>query len=255
MITRARFLWIVAALLSTLNGGCGTSGSRPTLYPEVSFVVQPSGPAEFTAELMANGVTHTFSDPASPDGTLHFKVTTLFTFFFEDAAPPYQGIFTLQGGERIDVTLTVPGQLSAGPFPTCGVGSTLTLPSGRCEPGPLNATPGTPPARPATQEIRFDVCVPLVTPGACFTSGDVGIDKSYTGSVGDASQTHLLSGTTPSIYFLEGAQDNVNAIFRLTQVTGDTLVVQLFIDGALEQTDSKTGSSATSDGVHIRQDL
>jgi hypothetical protein len=251
MITRARFLWIIAALLSTLNGGCGTSGSAPTLYPEVSFAVQPSGAAEFTAELMDNGVTHTFSDPASPDGTLHFKVTTIFTFFLENAAPPYQGVFTLQGGEGIDVTLTVPGQPGAGPFPTCGVGSTLTLPSGQCEPGPLNATPGTPSALPATQEIRFDVCVPSLTPGTCFTSGDVGIDRAYSGSVGDPFQTHVLSGTTPSIYFLEGAQDSVNGVFTLASVTGDTLVVQLFIDGALEQ----TGSSATSNGVRIRQDL
>ena len=54
---------------------------------------------------------------------------------------------------------------------------------------------------------------------------------------------------TPSIYFLEGAQDSVNAVFRLAPTTGQTLVARLFINGVLEQTQSGT------EDVLIRQDL
>jgi hypothetical protein len=180
-----------------------------------------------------------------------FTGTSSFDFYFENAPPPYSGTFTVTGGGNVAVTLTVTGQKSVGPLETSD-GEPLVVESGSLTPG---ITPG-----PPRQEIRFDVCVPSVTAGTCFTSGDAGIPGLFfSGSISDASITHSLVlnavtralPTTPSIYFLEGAQDSVNAVFRLAVVTGQTLVVQLFIDGALEE----TGSSATSDGVHIRRDL
>ena len=243
MIARTRFLWIAAALLGTLNGGCGESGSRPTLYPEVQFQVQPAGQSTFTVgELVAGGVRHTF--PAD----MVFTATAPVFFFLENAPPPYSGTFTLKEGGDITVTVSVsPGGIPSATDTTSGPESTVTV-SAAVSPG---ATPTTP--SPATEEIRFDVCVPSLTPGTCFTGGDEGTPGiQFSGTLGDASLTYETVGITPTIYFFEGAQDSINANLRLVQVTGnDRLVVQLFINGALEQTDS----SSSSDGVHMRQDL
>jgi hypothetical protein len=241
MVTRNRFLWIVAVVyLGAPGGGCGTTGSRPTLYPEVQFQVHPSGQSKFTVnELDVGSVRHTF-----PAGT-SFTVTSTFYFYFENAPPPYSGTFTLEDGGDIEVALLVtPGGNPGVSDTASGPGTTVTVSTGG-SPSPTFATP-----IPPTQEVRFDVCVPSLTPGTCFTEGDSGIfGLPFSGSVGDASQTHQLNGLTPSIYFLEGAQDSVNAFFRLTPTTGQRLVAQLFINGTLEQTQSDTGD------VLIKQDL
>lgn len=245
MIRRKRFLWVVVAVcLGAAGGGCGTTGSRPTLYPEVRFHVHPNGGSTFTVDELIVGlpssaaqvtVRHTF-----PPGTV-FTATSDFDFYFENAAPPYTGSFSLVSGGNIDVTLMVSDK-SYDDASTSGVGTTAVVTSSQ----QAMPTPIAP-----TQEVRFDVCVPFLTPGTCFTAGDSGLfGKSFTGTVGDASQTHQLNGSTPSIYFLEGAQESADGVFRLDQ-TGSVLVAQLFINGTLRQTQTGAG---TKDAV-IRQDL
>ncbi|MGD0947282.1 MAG: hypothetical protein ABSA52_07605 [Candidatus Binatia bacterium] len=232
MNRRKRFLWIVAVLcLGAVGAGCGTTGSSPTLYQEVQFQVLPSGQSTFTVnELDVGGVRHTF-----PAGT-SFTASSTFYFYFENAPPPYSGTFTLESGGDVTVKLFItPTNSAKASDTTSGPGSTVTVSTG-ASPSSMPATP-----IPPTEEVRFDVCVPSLTPGTCFTQGDSGIfGLPFTGTVGDAFQTHLLSGFTPSIYFLEGAQENANGVFRLTPVTGDTLVVQLFINGSLRQTQANT---------------
>jgi hypothetical protein len=240
MITRTRFRWIVATLLSTLIGGCGTSGSSPTIYPEVQFEVDPNpAPVTFRVdELVAGGVQHTF--PAD----MVFSATGPFFFYVENAPPPYSGTFTLLSGANIHVKLFVPGTTEVHEFNAYTDAPEIT--EATVSSGPSSG------ATPATQEIRFDVCVPSLTPGTCFTSGDEGVSSlPFSGSLGDAFQTHLVNAFTPSIYFLQGARDNVDAVMRLSPVTGQTLMVQLFINGALEQ----TASSSSSDGAIIQKDL
>jgi len=242
MIGRKRFMSVaVAVFLGALGGGCGTTGSGPIVYPEVQFLVKPApGPVTFTVnELDVGGVRHTF-----PAGT-SFTASSVFYFYFENAPPPYSGTFTLESGGTITVILAVtPGGLPEVSDTASGPGSVVTLSTG-VSPSPPPATP-----IPPTQEVRFDVCVPLLTPGTCFTEGDSGIfGLPFTGTVGDAFQTHEVSGSTPSIYFLEGAQENAGADLRLTPMSGQTLVVQLFINGILRETQANTKD------VIIRQDL
>jgi hypothetical protein len=245
MTRRKRSLCIAAAVcLSALSGGCGTTGSRPTLYPEVKFRVQTEGGSTFTVDEFVVGlpsnpavaVQHTF-----PPGTT-FTQTSDFSFYFENAAPPYTGSFSLVSGGNIGVTLTVSDK-SYEPVWTSGVGTTAVVTSSQ-QPMPTPIAP--------TQEVRFDVCVPLLTPGTCFiTQGDSGLfGKTFTGTVGDASQTHELNGSTPSIYFLEDAQESADGVFTLDQ-TGSVLVAQLFINGTLRQTQTGAGTK----NVIIRQDL
>jgi hypothetical protein len=255
MTRRTRFLWVVAAFVGALNGGCGTSGSRPAVYPEVRFEVQPR-PATVAFrvdELVAGGVRHTF-----PADTV-FTATNTFFFYLENAPPPYSGTFTVctvdgrcpatdTSGNNIHVKLFVPGPTEAREFnaDTDAPGITqATVASG-----------SSPVVTPPTQEVRFDVCVSSAGSATCSATGDAGaFDLTFSGNLGDALQTHLLvspDGTyprTPSIYFLENAQDSVNAVFRLAPTTGQTLVARLFINGALQQTQSGTKD------VIIRQDL
>jgi hypothetical protein len=213
----------VCALLATLGAACGTSGSEPTSYPEVRFRVRPSGTAKFTAELRSNGILHSF-----PSGTT-FTASSNFDFYLEGAAPPYGGTFTLApdspGG--FDVVLTVTGEseqtasADAG-HPQAVVGSTAA-------------------AAPPNLEVRFHVCLPLVDFSTCFSSSDPGVfGVTFNGSVGDPFNTYLLFGTTPSIYYLEGARDTVNGVFALQPSTGQNLLAQLYINGQLIQTASGT---------------
>ena len=224
---------ILRAVNNALNGcdGC-------PVYPEVRFRVQPVGQSTFSVdELDAGGVQHTF-----PEGTT-FTAISAFDFYFENAPPPYTGTFSLLNGGDITVTLFVPGTTEVHEF-TGETSAALGITQVRVSSGPTS------PAIPAPQEIRFDVCVPLASSATCSTTGDAGVfGLPIIGSVGDASETHLLNGFTPSIYFLEGAQDSVNAVFRLAPTTGQTLVARLFINGALEQTHSGIND------VIIRQDL
>jgi hypothetical protein len=241
MMRRRWFLWIVAAVVGTLNGGCGTTGSAPVLYPEVRFRVQPVGQSTFSVdELDAGGVQHTF-----PEGTT-FTATSFFDFYLENAQPPYSGTFTLVPPLSGDITVTlfVPGTTEVQEF-TDQTSAALGITQVTVSSGPSSA------ATPPAQDIRFDLCVPSSTgSGACVVSGDAGVSGlPFSGSVGDAFQTHLLNGFTPSIYFLEGARDSVDAVFRLAPTTGQVLVARLFINGALQQTQSNT------DNVIIQQDL
>ena len=109
----------------------------------------------------------------------------------------------------------------------------------------------TPSGTPAAQSpaVRLDVCAPSLGAARCDATGaDPGISGiPFTGSFGDPFLTHLLSGTTPSIYFLQGARDSVAGVVRSTQRLN--LQIQLFIDNL-----GKESASGTSDLV-VRQDL
>ena len=223
MMKPSSLLLFVCGLVATLGVACGTSGSDPTNFPEVRFRVRPSGTAKFTAELRTNGVKHTF-----PTGTT-FTASSDFDFYLEGAAPPYGGTFTLAPDSpgNFEVVLTVTGQsdqtASADPaHPQAVVGSAAA-------------------AAPASLEVRFNVCLPLSDFSTCFGPSDPGVfGVTFNGSVGDPSNTYLLFGTTPSIYFLEGARDTVNGVFALQPSTGQTLVAQLYINGKLIDTASGT---------------
>jgi hypothetical protein len=98
--------------------------------------------------------------------------------------------------------------------------------------------------------VRLDVCAPSTGATACSTASDPGtFGVEFTGTLGDLFTSHPLSGSAPSIYFLEGARDSVNAVFTRLSITGDLLLVHLYIDGQLRQTQAGTGD------VVIREDL
>jgi hypothetical protein len=106
---------------------------------------------------------------------------------------------------------------------------------------------------PSNPEVRFDVCAPLPGDLNCATMQDPpGIGTFgvvFSGSIGDEIFSHMTGGTTPTIYFYQAPQENINAVFTRQPFTGDILQGQLYINGALQQT---VGSDHN---VVIKQDL
>lgn len=217
---RAATRWMIISGIVMLAVGCGTSGSRAPQFAEVRFQVRPTGKSVFTAELSANGSTHTF-------GGAEFTATSLFDFVLENAMPPYSGTFTLKDGGDIDVVMSFADQTITGQ--TSGIGTQARVSSGTTGSTPVSTSP----------EVRFDVCAPSASPTNCFQPDDSGIfGLPFSGTIGDANTTHLINGITPSIYFLEGAEDNVSGVFALNPFTGQNLLTQLFVDGQLKQSES-----------------
>jgi len=223
---------VIGALL--VAAGCGTSGSSPTLYPEVRFQVQSNtgGTTTFSVpSLVGNGTTFTFGSGAT------FTTSSFFSFYLEGAAPPYSGTFVQESDDAPITVRVFINESSLGPGTvTTGKGSMITVTA--------EGTPG-PPAAPA-QQVRFDVCAPLPGGGPCSTTGDSGVPGiPYTGSIGDQFMSHLLSSDTtrqtPAVYFLVNARDSANGIF--SPVSGQFLQVQLWINDALEQSESGTNSN------------
>ncbi|MFI5365621.1 MAG: hypothetical protein ACHQ4J_08360 [Candidatus Binatia bacterium] len=258
----AATVFVVASLFIFSCVGCGTSGSNPIEFPEVHFAVQPQqgGQTTFTVDsLVASGIQHMrFLDQP-------FVATATFEIILENAAPPYHAVFSRPPGEPditvmisviaqtgqtqvIDTTSTGKDSAVLDCMPTVGV-----APGVACMPGgPAEPPPGsTPSPTPATSTVvaRFDVCAPSPNATTCFTATDSGIfGIAFSGTLGDLFTTHLLNGTTPSIYFLEGPSHSINAVFR-SGVLNQPLLAQMYINGVLRQ-----GGSGTSDIV-FRQDL
>ena len=219
---RAALCWIMISGIVILSAGCGTSGSRPQQFAEARFQVRPAGRSVFTAELSANGVRHTF-------GGTEFTATSLFDFVLENAGGPYSGTFTLKDGGDIQVILSFGDQTITGQ--TWGIDTQAKVSNG----DPAAPAPG------SSAEVRFDVCVPSASATSCFQPGDSGIfGLPFNGTIGDANTTHLIFGSTPTIYLLEGAEDSVSGVFTLTPFTGQSLLAQLFINGELKDADSDT---------------
>lgn len=211
-----------------LAAGCGTTGSVPTTTAEVLFRVRPIGggpnpAAVFTAELMAGGVKHTF--PTT------FTATADVDFVLENAAAPYGGTFSVSEGSRdIEVVLSVTGGFdtsaeSAGPAHPAVIGTITSA------------------AAPPANEVRFEVCLPSDNAASCQIPGsDSGaFGPTFNGSIGDAFNTHLIGGITPSIFFLDGARDSIHAVFALAPSTGQKLIARLYLNGELKEEASDTG--------------
>jgi hypothetical protein len=243
--------------------GCGTSGSNPVEFPEVHFAVQPQGgQTVFTVDsLIASGVTHILGP---------FVATSTFEIVLENAAPPYHAVFSRpqcdpsQPPCAADITVTISviaqtGQTQVSDMTFTGKDSAVldcmptvgVAPGVQCMGGGTGGPPpgSTPSPATSTPEARFDVCAPSPNATTCFTAGDSGtFGIAFSGTLGDLFTTHLLSGTTPSIYFLEGVSHSVNGVFR-SGIINQSLLVQMYINDALQQAGSGTGD------IVIRQDL
>ena len=246
-MTMHRFFVAVALAAVAALAGCGTSGSDPTEFAEVRFIVEPSagGLAQFTVtSLIDGGLTH-------PSFTgQQFSITAPFTLALLNAPLPFSASFQQIGTAPIAVTSVVSGQSQTGPIPSTGPNSVVTMQGGGSSSTPI----------PASPEIYFTVCAPLPGSSSCLTPDDGGIGGiGFSGTVGDAFTTHLLPNAcsttggaqpctaTPSIYFIEDARDSINAVF--TGGTSQTLLVQMFSNGQLRQT--KIGT----DDLVMREDL
>jgi hypothetical protein len=224
--------------------GCGESDGRRVYNPEVRFEVVPSGGTTFVVEsLSAGGALHRFPDDQE------FSATGVFSFYLENGSPPYSGTFRRTGDGEITVNLVVTGQTGSSDT-TSGAKDTLVLTGG---------TPVTPAVTPTTpkREVRFDVCAlsgdaptcaAAAMPAAPGLPSDLLIfGRGFTGGIGDPFVTRVISGAVPSIYFLDGARDNINGVFN--GGGGYTLHVQLYVDGLLNQSNQGTGD------VVLRADL
>lgn len=234
---RVALAWLL--LLGCGGFGCGKSGSGPVVYPEVRIEVQPAGLSTFTVNsLVAAGVNH-----PSVVGQ-EFSATALFTFALENAPPPYEASFTRLSGGDITVTLT---------FESATGQTVVTDSTGPDKDTAVVIAGGAPTVTPGAQarEVRFDVCAPSADSSTCSTTGDdAGVfGVLFNGTAGDTFVSHLLNGATPTIYFIEAARETVDIVVTRNVVTGDPLVVELFIDGELRQTGSNKGQVIISEDL------
>jgi len=232
----------VCALATVLFAdGCGTSGSKPIFFAEVIFQVAPTrgGAAMFSVDsIVAGGIEHKLP------GTF----TAPFNIVLENAAPPYEGRFIRAGDSDISVRLIrIPatGLTETDVTDETGIGKDTAVVAAT-ELGVVAATPAVP-----NPEVRFNVCAPFDRVSNCFPDqGTNGLP--FNGTLGDAFVTRLIGAstrftpTTPSIYFLEGARDSVNAVLR---GTGYLLRIELVVNQQIRQTGTGGGD------VVVRQDL
>ncbi len=226
----------VTSLLCLLLGvgACGTSGHDVPEYPEVRFTIEPAGGGggfRFLLDtLFANDRYETYLT-----GT-EFAATGPFHIVYENAQPAYGGRFTRgDGSPDLKVTLgviTASNQTNVSDS-TLGPKDTATVITGGSPPRPEDLE---------TSEVRFHICVPSPDRDACFSdsgSGTPGIP--FTGTIGDTISSHQINGTTPSVYFLQKAQDTVNAAITRTGSKGPSLRAELYINGILKDTQTGTG--------------
>jgi hypothetical protein len=259
-----RSLVLLATCVVMLLTGCGESGSNPPVLPEVQFQVGPcpsdvcpggaGAPVTFTVQSLFNG---SVLDTSLAD--MQFTTDGTFNIYLEGAVQPYGGCFVQVGDSDILVRELINIAEQGTPQPAIracasqnGPLATLVLPGSSNCPDLQQVCPS--PIMPVSPnpEVRFQVCAPRPGESSCMTSGDSGIAGiTFTGSVGDANFTHEVGqqvvAATPSIYFLIGASDSVNGVFD--SISGQFLIVQLWINGQLRQTSSGTGS------VVVREDL
>jgi hypothetical protein len=238
------FLPPALALLLLAASACGTEDSDPPLFNEARFEVIPQG-GETTFEVLSliGGTSmHTF-----PEGTT-FTSSATFNFFLENAPPAYTGTFRKMDGAEIRVCLSVGEQIFVNCADTDPQNPTVTVAAG--DPPDNGAEPQVP-----NPEVRFDVCAPNDGENSCNVAEAVGRFVDFTGTIGDARVTHLLRRTTnaasllktPSIYFLEGAEDEVSGVFR--GAASLPLFVELLVNGAVKDRAFSSGD------VIVREDL
>lgn len=183
--------------------------------------------------MVTDGVKHEFP------GTV-FTISSDFDFYFEKTAPPYGGTFTVEPDNLgnygdLEVILSVTGEtdqtVSADHTTHAAVVGTVTD----------GAQP--------TQEIRFEICVPLPPSTSCTAANDPVFGLPMNATLGDPFTSHVSFGTAPSIYYLDAARDSVHGVFALQPANGYTLVAKLFINNHLEQTQSGSGD------VGLKQNL
>ncbi|MFQ5665118.1 MAG: hypothetical protein ACE5I7_01675 [Candidatus Binatia bacterium] len=250
MIQRSSRVATFVALLAALGtAGCGSSGSGRTAFPEVRF--QVSGSTKFAVvSLVTGGVTH-----PSIMGQ-EFVVNGIFSFVVEDAPPPYEATFVRTGDAEIAVTLSVVSETAE---TQVSDRSTASKDTATVAIGSSAAPVGTPTA--PKLEVRFNICAPAGDTGSCFTPEDSGLfGVGFTGTVGDAFTTSILPvpctvnstascSQAPTILFLEGARESVNAVFARAPFTGEDLRVELLLNGNVKAT------TAGPRDVVIREEL
>ena len=265
-----RTLLHLVVLLALVPLGCGDPEDVRG-FSHVRFTVEPdrgAGVAQFqVAALQAGAVHHTSLCHRT------FTTTGPFSFFLLNAAPPYAGVFRQIGGTGIRVTMRVEGQsevvrFSSGAVPAFLHAQTEDDVADLLSPDTLQCAAEDMPAA----ELRFEVCSPI-NDIDCLVEQDGEMDENeeasnddpavaasrhgafgveYQGAIGDADVSYLLSTTggpltTPSIHFLNGAHDIVNAVIR--SVEGQALHVRFYRNAQPAQV--KTGTQ----DIVIREDL
>jgi hypothetical protein len=255
---------IVSSVLGLTVCACGTSGSNPPVLPEVHFLVTPLGsPASFTVgSIVTGGLTHPSIENQEYDG-----ITGPVDFVVEGAFAPYSGTFSRAQGStheiRVELSFVRPAGLGGDFVDTKETSAAVEQVTVLSAPGPTPRAP--------TLETRVDLCVPAPGTLSCLTTDpttkspvtDPGAPaQPFGGSIGDAFSTHILAGAlrcisntctnalpmSPTIYFLEDAQQSVIGVFQPLTV-GQVVVVRLYLNGVLNQ--GATGS----ENVVVRTDL
>jgi hypothetical protein len=230
MTSRIGIVWSIA--LTTALSACGTSGSKPFFEPEIQFQVTPlGGPTSFRVlALTTSNTVHTFP----PDQ--EFQVNGTFSFFLENATPPWTGTFQRTGDNQIMVSLLETANTMQVKTTTADQDTVvLTLGGSR--------TPvGTPTA--GNPEVRFDACALNVEASTCADAANVPgallFGRGLNGSVGDPFVTRLMTGTAPAILFVEGVQETAMGVF--TPIGSYSVHAQLYVNGVVADSQFGTGN-------------
>ena len=235
---RIACLSLAAALLAL--SGCGDDDDTE-FYPQILYRLEANGGgACFRMDHIASGRARHELEPG--------RVFTLAegesrTFLLANGMPPFEARFDW---------------IEAGCPDTSGViaviGFEVQGPS--AEPRTLDAAQPTAILRlrsdvdnPVSLEIesprvRFEVCSPLGDASEC-DGGPTG--RTFTGNIGDAFISHLLSqldsndaATTPAVIFLENPRDRVSGIFRgiaEQRLRGELYIDDDFVDSSISDAD------------------
>lgn len=227
--TRTACLALAAAV--SLFSGCGDDPD-PEYYPQVLYRVEAlGGGACFRMDHISSSRARHEVEPGRIFVLADGEPTT---FLLANAPPPYEARFAwveagcpdtsgvMQvGGFEVQGPSAEPQVLSAA-NPVVDV--VLRIDVDAPISGEIGRTP-----------VRFEVCSPVDAVSPCG-GGPTG--RAFTGNIGDAFVSHILSqleskdaATTPAIIFLEDARDRVSGIFR--GLTDQRLRGELYIDGDL----------------------
>ncbi len=227
---------LVCVLAWAAGSGCGSDPERE-FFPQALFRVEArGGGACFRLDHIASsGARH----EVDADRTFALVTGERYTFLLVNAPPPYEARFDWVEADCPDTTGTieVTGFEVQGPsaeprvldadHPT----ATLSIQVGAD--APLATTLERP-------RVRFEVCSPI---DGVFACGGGPTGRAFTGNVGDAQTSHLLSllesddaATTQAIILLERPRDRVGAIFR--GLIDQVLRAELYINDIFENADN-----------------
>lgn len=223
--------------------GCGDDPDEE-FYPQILYRLEArGGGACFRLDYAATGGARHEVEP----GRIFVLVEgERGTFLVANGPPPYEARFTWDATTGPGGCPDISGVIDVSGFEVQGTSAevqTLSAANPAVVVRLRADVPGPVAAEVESKPVRFEVCSPPASDAGC---GGGPIGREFTGNIGDAFVSHILSelesndsATTPAVVFLENARDRVSGIFR--GLTDQLLRGELYIDDELVDAQNSTG--------------